>query len=288
MEENKYHCDICIKNYKNNKSLWKHNYTYHKPKNSQIKTNCLPDSSQKLVKEIEEEEKVFFCKFCKNIYKHASSKSKHEKKCKSEEKIKDTEFKNQKKQISDMQKQIDELKKMITMTNGPKNIKQNANSINNGSIDNSKKIIINNFGKEDISYLTNDTIKNLIKHLQFDDEYDKPVSKLAKEIHFNKNHKENNNVKITSMRSPTCRVFENGKWIIKDIDETLVEMVENTSDKFSNIYKKNKKHLHDNYKEYHENYEYDIENNPDVKESIKTNIKKDGFIFTKNNDVDED
>jgi hypothetical protein len=186
-----------------------------------------------------------------------------------------------------MQKQIDEIKKMITMSNAPKNIKQNANNINNGSIDNSKKIIINNFGKEDISYLTNDTIKNLIKHLQFDDEYDKPVSKLAKEIHFNKNHKENNNVKITSMRSPTCRVFENGKWIIKDIDETLVEMVENTSDKFSNIYKKNKKHLHDNYKEYHENYEYDIENNPNVKESIKTNIKKDGFIFTKNDD-DED
>ena len=285
-----YKCDICIRDYSSYKSLWLHNYKYHKVEDTFDKPKDKHNDKHLINKNVDKKvDKKYLCSKCNKSFDFYQSRWRHEKKCDySDNKNKDTEIKIQKKQISDMQKQIDELKKMITMTNVPKNIKQNANNINNGNIDNSKKIIINNFGKEDISYLTNDTIKNLIKHLQFDDEYDKPVSKLAKEIHFNKNHKENNNVKITSMRSPTCRVFENGKWIIKDIDETLVEMVENTSDKFSNIYKKNKKNLHDNYKEYHENYEYDIENNPDIKENIKTNIKKDGFIFTKNNDEDEE
>ena len=283
MEKKDYTCEICIKHYKNYKSLWKHNYVYHKIDDKHFDKHDKHDDKHNdkhlINKKIDKEDKKYSCKKCNKSFDFYQSRWRHEKKCKNEEQKSDKEI-----QILDMQKQIDELKKMITINNSPKNIKQIATNINNGNIDNSQKIIINNFGKEDISYLTDDTIKSLFNHLKFDDEYHKPVSKLAKEIHFNKNHKENHNVKITSMRSPTCRVFENGKWTTKDIEETLVEIVENTNDKFSGIYKKNKNKLHENYKEYHENYKYDMENNPEIKDNIKNNIKKDGFIFTKNGD----
>ena len=85
MEKNKYICIHCDKIYKNYKSLWKHNYIYHKSEDKPILSNDKSDDkpydkpmiSQNEIKKIDS----YKCKFCNNIYKHFQSRWKHEQKC---------------------------------------------------------------------------------------------------------------------------------------------------------------------------------------------------------------
>ena len=71
-----YKCKKCPKEYSTYKSLWRHDALKHKVDVSPKLANLVADVSHKLVKN------ELKCNFCDNTYKHRSSKSKHEKKCK--------------------------------------------------------------------------------------------------------------------------------------------------------------------------------------------------------------
>jgi hypothetical protein len=104
----------------------------------------------------------------------------------------------------------------------------NTSNTNNGSITTetnshnniTQNIQINNFGKEDISYLDNEYFKNLIMNQHIEKGY----VQLIKDIYLNKDHPENSTVKVENINNKYAHVFNNGKWdaILKaDLKEEL-------------------------------------------------------------------
>ena len=87
----------------------------------------------------------------------------------------------------------------------------NNNMINLGTIENSNNVTniqINNFGKEDISYLSNDYFKNLIMNQHIEKGY----IQLIKDIYLNKEHPENGTIKVENINNKYAHVYNNGKW----------------------------------------------------------------------------
>ena len=89
-------------------------------------------------------------------------------------------------------------------------------NINNGSITNetnshnniTNNIQINNFGKEDISYLDNEYFKNLIMNQHIENGY----VQLIKDIYLNKEHPENGTIKVENLNNKYAHVYKGGKW----------------------------------------------------------------------------
>jgi hypothetical protein len=84
----------------------------------------------------------------------------------------------------------------------------NVNNINNGTINTVNNIMINNFGQEKLDYLDNDYFKNLIMNNHIENSY----MKLMNDIYLNKDHPENNTVKVENINNKYALVFNNGKW----------------------------------------------------------------------------
>ena len=86
-----------------------------------------------------------------------------------------------------------------------------ANITNNTIIKNSHNttnIMINNFEKEEISYLDNNYFNNLIMNQHIEKGY----VQLIKDIYLNKEHPENGTVKIENINNKYALVYDNGKW----------------------------------------------------------------------------
>ncbi len=70
MEENEYKCKICNKFYKNYKSLWKHNYTYHNK-------SCNPKSNPNVIQShptvIQNQPNKYKCNNCDKTFKNKIS-----------------------------------------------------------------------------------------------------------------------------------------------------------------------------------------------------------------------
>jgi len=86
-------------------------------------------------------------------------------------------------------------------TNSHNNISNSNNTTNN--------IQINQFGKEDISYLDQEYFKKLLKH---DRNLENQLITLTKDIHLRLDHPENRNIKVTNLNNRYATVFNNGKW----------------------------------------------------------------------------
>ena len=160
--------------------------------------------------------KVFKCKYCNKCFKHRQSKYNHEKyrrcKLKSLNIIKITEeLELIKKQNKDL---INKLKQNIMITNNTTNIKNQQINIH-----------LNNYGNENLDYITKEFITRILKG-PFG-----AVQKLIKHIHFNPNHPENSNIKITNKKLPFASVYKNNKWEVMN----KKEVIENIVDKSYNI-----------------------------------------------------
>jgi len=86
---------------------------------------------------------------------------------------------------------------------------------------NTFNIVVNPFGKENTSYITDDYIKKLIESGPYFS-----IPRLLEYIHFNPNHKENNNIKITNRKQPYVQIYNGEKWLLKNKKEAI----ENISD----------------------------------------------------------
>ena len=78
-------------------------------------------------------------------------------------------------------------------------------------------IIINDFGKEDTSYMPD--VDRWLKLRS------KGVVLAIKEIHFNDNHMENRNVRLKSSKKATVEVVENGAWTVRcllSVQDTMI------------------------------------------------------------------
>ena len=154
---------------------------------------------------VKEVTKVFTCK-CGKVYSHAQSLSKHKKTC---DFRKAEETPELLKMVQDLQEEVERLKR-----DGPKIIHNTTNNITNN-------LILNDFGKENIDYITEAFVQKCLR------QQDHGFVKLTEKIHFNDNHPENKNVVLPNKREPYLQVVEKGKKILKPKKEVIDDLIIN-------------------------------------------------------------
>ena len=187
----------------------------------------------------------YSCDFCDKLFSTKANKRRHELHyCNKNATSKDIKIRKLEKEKKKLEKKIDKLlDKVGNVTNNTNN---NTNNI----------IVVNNYGKENTDYLTVDKIKALL---------DKPfdsVQELIKMLHFNSDHPENHNVKITNKKEPYALVWNDPIWelrkkksVVKDIVDKGYMMIDNTYD---NMDESNSKFI--NFQEHYEDEETDTKN----------------------------
>ena len=194
-------CTICNKLYSSKQSLCNHNTRFHK---KYVMTNVTTEMTNvttlddKII-EVAQSTQTYFtkyqCKYCNKEFKLRQNKWTHENKyCKIKKTI---TFTNKNKIISD-----DKIK--LTIINN-----KTINNTNNGTINN---ITINNYSNDNLEYISDAFIKRMFNHLKYDKEHIITIPRMIENIKFNSQHKENNNVKISNMRSKVAMVYDNNKW----------------------------------------------------------------------------
>jgi len=212
-----YDCELCnfstiLKgNYKQHLNSNKHFNNTENSLSSMVKSQKDPKKSQKEPKK-SQKEPVFLCDFCESKFITYANKRRHElHRCKEVASIKDNKIKILEKEKKKLEKKIEKmLDKVCTINNNTTNNTNNTQNI----------IVVNNYGKENTDYLTFDKIKKLI-----DRPYDS-VQELIKMLHFDSNHPENHNVKITNKKEPYALVWNYPIWELRQKKSVVKDLVD--------------------------------------------------------------
>jgi hypothetical protein len=194
----------------------------------------------------------YSCNFCDSSFSTKPHKRRHELHfCKENISIKDKQIKTLEKEKKKLEKEIGKLIDKVG------NVTNNTNNTNN-------IIVVNNYGKENTDYLTIDKIKKLL-----DRPYDS-VQELIKMLHFNTEHPENHNIKITNKKEPYALVWNDPIWelrkkksVVKDIVDKGYMMIDTTHD---NIDETNTKYINfqNNFEDYTTNIKDKIEEEAEI------------------------
>jgi hypothetical protein len=179
-----------------------------------------------------------------------------------------------KQEKEDLKKQIEGL-----LTKVGNNISV-GNKTNNTTINNT--IVLNNYGQEDLSHIT-DALKTQLLKIPYG-----MIPKMIEHVHFNDQKPENKNIMLTNSRDNKLKIYKNNKWIYRDKNETLNDLVDSKyfildthfettqeSDDNSQIDELNE-FQHDNYKKFK-----DLIDTSD--KSVIENIKKECEFILLNN-----
>jgi hypothetical protein len=186
----------------------------------------------------------YSCDFCDSIFSTKPHKRRHEIHfCKENTSIMSSKIKTLEKEKKKLEKEIGKLIDKVG------NVTNNTNNI----------IVVNNYGKENTDYLTVEKIKKLLNR-----PYDS-VQELIKMLHFNSDHPENHNIKITNKKEPYALVWNDPIWelrkkksVVKDIVDKGYMMIDTTYD---NIDETNNKYIN-----FQNNFEDDASN---IKDKIE-------------------
>lgn len=160
------------------------------------------------------EEKVpnFTCELCDKCYSSRSGFNYHKATCNA------AKAKNNGDVMTSISEETKLLKEIVTelITHFPKttNITNNINIQNNQNI-----LVLNDFGKEDTTYLTPEFMENCLLNLN------KGMTSLIKEIHFNPDYPQNHNIKLNSKKHALLEKRSDGKWVIVDKSGFLDDIV---------------------------------------------------------------
>jgi hypothetical protein len=235
-----YICKICKKDYSSYKSLWYHNYKYHKhPVNN---PNTVVNNLNTTVNPI------FKCNFCNKEFNTRQSKSRHELHyCKNNKlKEKDDEIQALKKELGEYKKDIikdiiveykeikkqnEELMKLLKVH--PKTLtKMNNNGclINNGTMN----VQIVQLGHENLHEVLNDNQKLSILNKQA-----MSLNQLIELIHTNPEFTQFRNVCITNLQSSVGFKYcdKAKKFLAVNKNELLNDLIENRIYDIQNFYK---------------------------------------------------
>jgi len=104
----------------------------------------------------------------------------------------------------------------------------------------SQNIIIQPFGKENLSYIKQEYVNDLIKHGPI-----QCIPKLLKHIHFNSNHLENHNIKIPNKKQSFAQVYNGQQWEYTDKQLTIDNMTGKALDIIHKHYNGSNKYMDD-------------------------------------------
>lgn len=127
-------------------------------------------------------------------------------------------------QKNDFSKQINELKEICKNNKGQQaRIINNNNTTNNITNNQQINININSFAETDMSFLSNDDIKLLLR------KGEECVESLVEIVHFDKNRPENHNIYISNIKEPYILLYDGKEWKRLDKDNTIEELYEDKS-----------------------------------------------------------
>ena len=185
------------------------------------------------------------CKYCKKVFSRKSGLTKHLNICNMKKEV-ETLTITQTDKIMKMEKEIEELKnfKIQTQNNTTNNINNTTNSNNN--------IIINNYGNENIDHISKKYLLNL-----FSKTYS-AVPRLIEKIHFDPEHPENQNIKLSNKKLPYIKIKKNDKWQFVDRKTEIINLIDAMcfilSENYQNMNLKGKNNLNERQKNVIEKY----------------------------------
>ena len=298
-------CKICDKQYSSIQSLCNHNKKFHNKINlsnllnvtniASIVTPILEKTLINVTKDEKDEHLVtskFLCKYCEKKFKRRQNKWVHENKyCKKMKELANSANETQLELNDSVNTKSGDISNVINSNNTTTTTTNNTT--NNGTINN---ITINNYKNDNLDYITDNYIKRMFTFLKNENDLHINLPKVIENIKFNPNHKENNNVKITNMRSKVGMKYDNNKWLTVDKDELLNELYKMTIDMLATWAKKDE-FLTDEMKMYYARFNAISKCvlNTNIKENInrkayklktksKEEIHKKAYIYTKNNE----
>jgi hypothetical protein len=177
--------------------------------------------STQISKTIEKQD--YICKYCNKHLSRIDSLNRHMTKCKKKTEelcLLETELKEVKEELS-------KTKQIITTNN---NINKTTNNNSHNTINNT--ININNFGEENIKHIDYSYYSNILKGIYG------AVPKLVEKIHFDKEHPENQNIKLTNKKEPYIKIRKNNKWKLADRKTEVLDLIDSKCFLLSEKYKK--------------------------------------------------
>ena len=223
-----------------------------------VSLNVSPNVSLKAYNE----HKIYVCSKCHKTFKHRQSKYRHEKKNICSQIILTDSTKEDKllQELDNIKKEKEQQSKLITemqethMREIGGLLKKVGDTINNNTYIKEQNIIINNYGQENVEYLSESYLKKLL-HIH----PSVAINLLIKNIHCHPKHPENHNIKITNKKLPYASIYKDGDWIvqdkkkvIKDIVSTSYNMIDENYSEAMNI-NKNKKNTFKQFQKQYEN-----------------------------------
>lgn len=225
---------------------------------TRYKSNLNKHKNKKLTcKSLIDKPMIYNCKHCNKTFEHRQSKYRHQQEC-------SYKMNND---ILELRDEIMELKKLID--------KNPKNTINIENVENMNiEIVINNYGYENIEYISNDYLSKLLE-LPLS-----AIKRLVKCIHFNKNHPENQNLKITNKKLPYISLFSTNKWLLEDKKEVIESLVDNGYNIIDEHYIEVGENLTEKQRERYKKFQFNYEND-DTK--LKKKLLKDVELTILNN-----
>jgi hypothetical protein len=138
-----------------------------------------------------------------------------------------------KNEITTLKEELSKTKQIITNNNN------NINKIKTTNNNNSHNTInINNFGEENIKHIDYSYYSNILKGIYG------AVPKLVEKIHFDNEHPENQNIKLTNKKEPYIKIRKNNKWKLANRKTEVLDLIDSKCFLLSEKYKKLLKKKH--------------------------------------------
>ena len=166
----------------------------------------------------------FRCEFCNQYFKTNASKRRHElHRCKQNPnfidnmlQLKNSKIKTLKTENKILEKknnQLEKDKKELVSTVTTLIEKVGYTNIQNN-------IILNNYGKEDLSHIT-DKIKTELLNIPY-----VAIPKMIEAIHFNDEKPENKNIILPNKNENLVKIYKDNKWVYKNKSDTITDLVD--------------------------------------------------------------
>lgn len=166
-----------------------------------------------LLQVLQDQVRCYKCDKCDMNFNNRQAKFQHIKRCKDNTDLLNT--------IDTLKKEIDVLKneKQYDVKKVSGGDMVNDVGTMNNSMNKTVNVYLNDFGQENISYLPKEFLHSCFAR--------KDLITLLENIHCDREHPENHNIRVKSQKRNQIEVRENRKWMIKDEDEALEDAIKN-------------------------------------------------------------
>ena len=227
-----YSCNKCNKKYASYKSLWFHNYKYHKIENNTENTHLhakIPLYTTEIPPKKMMENK---CNNCNIIFSRKDSLTRHNKtnKCKNITLENNNKIEVLEKEMAEYKAEMERLKLLLqkSMKIHPKQLQKINNTLNNNTTNNTTQNIINNnyylqLGKEDLVNVLTKSQKRAILNRKA-----MGINDLVELIHCSGKYKQFMNVYITNLQNTVAYRYDDktNSFIATDKNEVLNDLID--------------------------------------------------------------